>query len=90
MGVREAALVMVAERQQPLDALALSQWANGFGIGLTLFQGWKGFVEQALYWSSLPKPLAAHRAAETIYQRLLEVETSEEAVSQWTAVMGGG
>lgn len=87
MGVREAAIVAVAERQRPLDALALSQWANGYGIGLTLFQGWTGFVEQALYWTNLPKPLAAHRAAETIYRRLLEVEASEEAVSDWVSAM---
>lgn len=90
MGVREAALVAVSERQQPLDALALTRWANGFGIGLTFFGGWKGFIDQALYWSDLPKPLASQRAAQTIYQRLLEVEASEAAVRHWVSAMETG
>ncbi len=51
MGVQEAALVMVSDRQEPLDVDALTQWANGFGIGLTLFHGWNDFVDQALFWS---------------------------------------
>ncbi|MBV8611310.1 MAG: restriction endonuclease, SacI family, partial [Singulisphaera sp.] len=70
MGVREAALVMVAEHQDPLDEGELARWANGFGIGLTLFAGWDGFVEQALFWSRLPKPVAASNAAKFIHKRL--------------------
>ncbi|MEE9251280.1 MAG: restriction endonuclease, SacI family [Alphaproteobacteria bacterium] len=39
MSVQEGALVMVSDRQQPPDSAALTQWANGFGIGLTLVPG---------------------------------------------------
>ncbi len=37
LGVREVAVVMVADNQPALDAEALSTWASAFGIGLTLF-----------------------------------------------------
>jgi hypothetical protein len=83
MRVREAALVMVSDRQEALDVCALAQWANGFGIGLTLFHGWSTFVEQALYWSELAKPVAASRALRYVHQRLVTVEASEEGVRLW-------
>lgn len=83
MGVREACVVMVSDRQPPLDRLALTQWANGFGIGLTLFHGWPEFVDQALFWSAQPKPVAANQALGFIHQRLVTVEASPEAVQLW-------
>ena len=89
MAVREAAMVMVAERQETLDAFALGQWANGFGIGLTLFHGWDSFVDQALFWSDLQKPVAASRAIRFIHQRLVTVEVSPEAVDLWQSLTQG-
>ncbi len=86
MAVREAALVMVSEHQETLDAAALTRWANGFGIGLTLFHGWDGFIEQALFWSELPKPVAASRAVGFIHQRLVMVEAAPEAVVLWRSL----
>lgn len=86
MGVREACVVMVSERQAVLDCLALTQWANGFGIGLTLFQGWSEFVDQVLFWSAEPKPVAAAQALGFIHQRLVAVEASPEAVGLWSAL----
>jgi hypothetical protein len=83
MTVREAALVMVHEQQERLDEAALTRWANGFGIGLTLFYGWNDFVDQALFWSGEPKPIAASRAVGFIHQRLVAVEASPAAVSLW-------
>lgn len=89
MGVREAALVMVAERQKKLDGAGLTQWASGFGIGLTLFHGWEEFVSQALFWSADAKPIAANRALRFIHQRLMTVEASPGAVSLWQSLIGG-
>jgi hypothetical protein len=89
MAVREAAIVMVAERQAELDSIALGQWADGFGIGLTLFHGWDTFVEQALFWSGLPKPVAASHAVRFIHQRLVIVEVSPEAVDLWQSLTQG-
>jgi hypothetical protein len=74
---------MVDEQQESLDEAALTRWANGFGIGLTLFYGWNDFVDQTLFWSGEPKPVAASRAVGFIHQRLVAVEASTAAVSFW-------
>jgi hypothetical protein len=86
MGVREAAVLMASHNQPELDAAALSRWAEGFGIGLTLFHGWLNFVDQVLFWSELPKPVAASRAVTAIHERLIEIEASTEAIDQWIKV----
>lgn len=83
MGVREAAVVIVSDRQQSLDAAALAQWAAGFGIGLTLFHGWHEFVDQVLFWSEAPKPLAVSKAVGFIHTRLVAVEATPAAVELW-------
>jgi hypothetical protein len=83
MGVREAALVMVAERQPRLDVASLHLWAEDLGIGLTLFHGWEEFIDQALFWAAMPKPEAARQATGFIHQRLIKVEVSPESVTFW-------
>ena len=83
MGVREAAVVMVSDRQESLDSEALARWASTMGIGLTLFDGWERFVEQALFWAEDPKPVAAGRSIAFIHQRLIAVEASPVTVSLW-------
>lgn len=89
MGVREAAVIMVSAGQQPLDGESLSAWADeSYGIGLTLFFGWEGFVNQVLYWSVLPKPVGATRAVGFIYDRLVNVEASPESVALWQRLAG--
>jgi len=90
MGVREAAIVMVSDRQERLDAAALTRWANGFGIGLTLFHGWPGFIEQALFWTDLAKPVAAGCAARFIHERLVSVEASPDSVARWQELVSSG
>ena len=45
------------------------------------------FVDQALFWAELPKPVAASRAAEHIHSRLISVEVSSEAVDLWSSLM---
>jgi SacI restriction endonuclease len=83
MQVREAAVVMVNDRQPTLDAAQLAQWAAGFGLGLTLFHGWPEFVDQALFWSALPKFVGANQAVELIHQRLVAVEAAPQSVALW-------
>jgi hypothetical protein len=87
MAVREAAVVMASEQQEALDEAALMRWANGFGIGLTLFYGWHDFVDQVLFWSGEPKPIAASRAIGFIRDRLIGVEASPTAVSLWQSLL---
>jgi hypothetical protein len=83
MGIREAAIVMVGERQQAVDRAALATWAADFGLGLTLFIGWDTFVDQVLFWAELPKPDAAVQAAICIETRLLGVEALPASVQRW-------
>lgn len=87
MAVKEATLVMVSDNQVPIDTIDMTLWANGFGIGLTLFHGWFNFVDQALFWSAQPKPVAANYAAAFIYQRLVSVEASPATVSLWQSLV---
>lgn len=89
-GVREAAVVMVSDQQPSLDHQALSAWANGYGIGLTLFQGWPSFVDQVLYWSDQPKPDAAAEAVTRIHDRLIAVEVTVEGLELWHALTSNG
>jgi SacI restriction endonuclease len=81
MGVRESAVVMVSDRQPLLSVPELTMWAAGFGLGLTLFKGWSAFIEQVLFWSALPKFVAAAEAVRFIHARLLAVEASPKALS---------
>ena len=83
MGVREAAVVMVSERQEQLEQDELQGWARDFGIGLTLFIGWSSFVDQVLFWAELPKPVASVHASKRIYERLIAVEASPESIILW-------
>jgi len=87
MQVREAAVVMVNDRQPTLDAAQLTQWATGFGLGLTLFHGWPEFVDQVLFWSGLPKFVGATQAVEFIHQRLISVEATPESVALWSRLI---
>ena len=89
MAVREAALVMVADRQTQLDEGALARWADGFGLGLTLFHGWDIFVDQVLFWSALPKPVAATRSLARIHERLVMVEATPNAIDRWRTLTAG-
>lgn len=86
MGVREAAIVMASPKQTRLDDPGLAAWAAEYGIGLTLFYGWPGFVEQILFWAPSCKPDAAREAAERIESRLIAVEASPRAVARWQAL----
>jgi hypothetical protein len=82
-GVREAAIVMVTANQSTLPADKVQAIADEYGISLTLFHGWNGFLDQCLFWAPPPKAVAARSAVETIRERLIGVEASPEAVTLW-------
>ena len=83
-GVREAAVVAVADGQPALDHFRLTEWAGELGIGVTVFVDWTEIVEQALFWAGDPKPEAARRTVRHVHDRLVEVEAAREAVALWT------
>ncbi|WP_082036790.1 restriction endonuclease, SacI family [Pseudomonas rhodesiae] len=86
MGVREASLVMVSGAQPTLDKHRLNHWADHFGIGISLFYGWDEIVNQALFWSPMPKPQAAIAAAGLIALRLQSIEVSVAGVALWQSL----
>jgi hypothetical protein len=83
MGVREAVVVMVSERQPHLEATSLHDWAAGYGIGITLFFGWEAITEQVLFWTAAPKPDAAATAVRSIAEQLQAIEARPETVTLW-------
>jgi hypothetical protein len=87
-GVREVAVVAVAQRQPLLPADQINDWAHESGIGLTVFYGWQSFVRQVLFWSEAPIPDAVVQAIPLIHQRLIEVEVSERGVDLWGRLVG--
>lgn len=88
MGVHDAAVVAVSERQTALDRDALSSWANHSSLGLTLFIGWDAFIDQALFWAGDAKLVAASLSVSFIHGRLVAVEVSFEGVARWQALVG--
>lgn len=83
MQVREAAVLMVSPKQPELDQKILQQWSANFSQGLTLFYGWRQFIDQVLFWAATPKPEAISEAVSRIEKRLVAVEASAEAVMLW-------
>lgn len=83
MGVREGAVVMVSDRQSSMNRKELASWAESFGLGLSIFQGWDTIIDQALFWGEKPKVVAAADAVKFIHARLLLVEASPAAVELW-------
>lgn len=82
-GVRDAAVVAVSPAQGPLNAAALRAWAEGHGLGLTVFVGWDVLVDQALFWAGDAKFIAAGRVVAQVQRRLVAVEASPRAVDRW-------
>lgn len=81
--VKEAAVVMAAEKQSVLQEAELASWALDMGVGLTLFHGWSSLVNQALFWADIAKPEAALSAVGYIEARLIGLQASENAVALW-------
>ena len=84
MGVREAAIVAIADNQALLDDTKISEWADGLGLGVTLFTSWESVVDQVLFWAGEPKPTVARRAVGFIHDRLIAVEATPASVALWT------
>jgi hypothetical protein len=81
--VRETAYVMVAEAQPKLDVRSIYSWANGLGLGLTLYLQWPPLVQQCLFWGILPSPDGAVDAVGRVRERLIAIEASPASVDRW-------
>lgn len=83
LGVREGAIVAVARAQMPLPVEHLLSWADERGMGMVIYDGWPPFVQQALFWSERPSPIAASEAVSFIHERLISIEVSPAGVLRW-------
>lgn len=89
-GVRECAIVMSSSSQARLDEDALGKWSQEAAVRVTLFYGWEEFVQQVLFWASVPSREGVIAAAKYIRERLISVEASGDTVSEWDGFIGSG
>jgi hypothetical protein len=86
--VADAAIVAVAAAQPEIAIEEARRWAAERGVVLTVFLGWEAFIRQALFWSATPQTEAATALPGLIYERLVELEVSQEGVGQWLNLVG--
>jgi hypothetical protein len=82
-GVREVAFVLASSNQRELRSKELREWANGLGIGLSIFYGWHQLVDEALFWASTPTIDGVRLIVDYIERRLILIEASNESVRAW-------
>lgn len=85
--IRESAVVAVARSQPALEARKLAKVAEQYGIGLTVFSSWRSFVDQVLFWSPDPQPVAATRAAKYIHERLFSIGAEPDTIELWASTI---
>lgn len=88
MGVKEAAVLMTNSDQKTIDQNEVTEWAEQFGINITLFHGWDVYVTQALFWSETPSTEASTFAANRIHLRLIEIQAAENSIAMWKTLVG--
>jgi hypothetical protein len=86
-GVSKAAVLAVAEAQPRLEERDAVEFAATIGVELTVFWGWRSFIEQSVVWSPHPRHLAAVEAYNLIRERLIQVEVSEQTLDIWDVYM---
>lgn len=81
--VKEAVVVCVYSSQIKLNIAEIRRWARERGTSITFFLGWNALIEQIAFWSEKPQLDGLKKAPNLIYDRLIEIEASEEAVNTW-------
>lgn len=87
--VREASIVCAYSSQLELDISQISAWANQRNVAITFYIGWHSFVEQISFWSEKPQLDGLALIPSLIYERLIEIEASEDAISSWINLFNG-
>lgn len=82
-GVEEAAVVCVHPSQKEVNIADISIWAKQRGTTISFFLGWNSFVEQIAFWSNKPQIRGLAEVPLLVYNRLTEIEASEEAINSW-------
>jgi hypothetical protein len=84
--VKEAAIVCAHAAQADLDTKEISIWARERGVSITFFLGWDSFITQIAFWSEAPQAEGLKNAPNLIYNRLVEIEASEDAINTWVKI----
>ena len=61
----------------------ISAWAKERGITIAFYKGWANFISQVAFWSEQPQIEGLQSVPRLIYDRLIEIEASEEAIETW-------
>jgi hypothetical protein len=85
-GLQDCGVLMVSQRQLPLDDAALHRWADGIGINLRLWHGWGTFVRETLFWSEVGANDATALAVTNTRARLIDAEVDADAINRWDAL----
>lgn len=81
--VGRAAMLAVSLGQPPIDVAMSQKTAAGAGLDLEVFIGWTPYVRQIFFWSPDDAAKAIRTAHERVYERLIDLECSNEAQFAW-------
>jgi hypothetical protein len=81
--VGRAAILAVSLGQEALQVAAAQQTAAEHGLDLEVFVGWTPYARQIFFWSPDDATKAIRAAHEFVYQRLIDLECSTEALESW-------
>jgi hypothetical protein len=84
--VWRAVLIAVAAEQEPLDRSKLKARANESAVELELFTDWESLVDAIVFAADSPELLTVEAAVAAIRTRLIQLELSEETISEWDAI----
>ena len=82
-GVKEAAVVCAHSSQVKLNIKEINLWAKERNMAISFYLGWNNFIEQIAFWSEKPQVDGLQTIPKLIYDRLVEIEASKEAVDLW-------
>ncbi|MGH1470862.1 MAG: restriction endonuclease, SacI family [Cellvibrionaceae bacterium] len=84
--VSEAAVISAHASQDKLNINDIKTWAKERNVTITFYLGWHDFINQVVFWSEVPHLEGLKIIPKLVYERLIEIEASEEAVKKWVSI----
>lgn len=85
-GCPRAGMVAVGKSQPTLDLDGETAFAARHGLLLIYFEGWFELIYSLLFWDEERIPEMLDAAHSAIYEQLVSIEATVEAVEQWNAI----
>jgi len=85
-GVKDTAVVSSHISQDKVDLEEICMWAKEREVTINFYMGWEDFIEQIVFWSETPQIEGLKLVPKFIYDRLVEIEASEEAIKTWVGI----